>query len=160
MENIENENNVVLLENITEEQFNNINNEAISEEEKWVSFYYGRDIHGISYDDKLVGIFRLIRFIGNSLSIDMYISKEYRGKGIAAKALDQIPIVFGEKYPDVEYFMANPEPANKNSIKAVEKAQWIPEHAYDEMMYEEGGTFYKLYKKENPYYEKKSGLKL
>lgn len=152
--------NSVMLSPITEEAFNSIYNILEKDElvKKYVYFNY-EYTNGIFYKGNLVGLFKLNNFIDNSLSISIAILNEYRGKGIAQIARKQIVELYGKEYPEIKLFISNVKPENKSSNKSLQNLGWKQTHEYDEMMIDEGSEFFNIYYKENPYYEKKAGLK-
>lgn len=152
--------NSITLSPITEEAFNQIYDILKQDDlaKKYVFFNY-EDAHGIFYEKRLVGLFKLSSFIGNSLSISIAILNEYRGKGIAQIARMKIVELYGKEYPDVKLFISNTIPNNKSSNKSLQNLGWQQTHEYDEIMIDEGAEFFNIYFKENPYYEKKESLK-
>ncbi len=153
MENNELKNLITIKPQITEEEFQLINKLLLSEEKKWLSFYYG-DASGIFFDNRIVGLFKTGNFMGKNLEIQIYLMKECRGKGIAQAALEKIIDIYGKEHPEKEKFMLVVDPNNKASIKSALKGNWIQTFEYDEVMQEEGGTFYYLFQKNNPHYDK------
>ncbi len=145
--------NSIILQQISKEQFNIIYSLLREEGLEYVSFSYN-DVNGILYKKKIIGLFKLKKFIDNNLSIDIAILNEYKGKRIAPITLEKIVKTYGEKYPNIKRFIANTSPFNKPVIKSFSNSSWTQTYEYDELMIDEGSEFYNIYYKENPYYKK------
>ena len=122
---------------------------------KFVRFYDYETAVGIFYNNQLVGLFSLNRFINNSLAIHIAILKEFRNKGIGSKVLNKIVEDYGITYSEVEFFTVNINYKNKTAIDFVNKLGWNNTHKYDEIMDNEGSEFFIIYEKGNPYYHRK-----
>lgn len=147
----------ITLQKISKEQFNIVYDLLKQEDLNYVSFYY-KDVNGILYNEKIIGLFKLKGFIDNSLSIDIAILSEYRGKGLASIASDKIVKIYGEKYPNIKRFIANTSPFNESANRSLKKSSWKQTYEYDELMINEDSEFFNIYYKENPHYEKKKIL--
>lgn len=150
---------LVTLGEINEETFNKVYNNMLKDGLNYVHFYYTQNTYGIFYQGVPVGLFRLDRWIERNISISIAILNEYRGNGIAPIATDLIVDVFGEYYPDAKEFLANINPNNESSARAINKAGWKVTYEYNELMMEEGAEWFNVYYRNNPYYEKEGGLK-
>lgn len=156
------ENMDLYFEEVNEKQYaliqEEINREFKSNKENnlpnFVNFTsYEKSTIGIYLNGALVGLFRLKSFI-KGLTIDIYILPSYRGNGIANAALNQLVDEFGPCYPEADTFYANTSYGNLAANHAFQKLGWKEDHSFDERMMEEGGEFFKLYGKNNPYYIK------
>lgn len=143
----------ITLTPIDEENFNIVSKKLNEDPEvnKFVSFYNVSNTDAILVDNKIAGLFKLSRFIEGNMTIHIALLKEYRGKGIGGIAINKIVEEYGENYPDAQYFMGNMNYTNKRAIKSIEKLGWDRTYRYDEMMNDEGGEFFILYEKANPY---------
>lgn len=151
----------IKLKPITEKEYNTIKNTIIEEynktkEEKaqgkktdnYVNFnFYVKSLIGIFINNTLVGLIRIQDFIRGK-SIDYYVLPAYRGNNIAGIALDKLTEKINVFYPDCEDFYINMNPNNTPSLRVIEKLGWQQDHSLDEMMMEEGGEFFSIYKME------------
>lgn len=142
---------------ITEEQYEYIEKDLLKDDKIFVRFTYD-DIYGIFMDDKLVGMFQLCN-LWQQLSIYIAIISKYRGNNFAGIALEKIVNDFGKINPSVKYFYGQINPKNVNSNKVMEKMGWQRDYSYDDVILDEGGEYFLLYAKENPYYQKEQELK-
>lgn len=122
---------------------------------KFFCSYDNQNTLGVFFDNQLVGLFTLKKFIGNTLAIHMILLPEYRGKGIGSTTINKIVNELGQNYPNIEYFIANTSDDNKKAIDSLIRAGWKKTYEYDEEMDNEGSEFFVIYQKENPYYSKK-----
>ena len=60
-----------------------------------------------------------------------------------------------KNYPEVEFFLANINYNNKIAIKVLNNLGWDKTYKYDEDMENEGGEFFIIYEKRNPYFNRK-----
>lgn len=111
------------------------------------------DSYGIYYKDKLIGLINLSSMFDN-LSITIAIKKEYRGNGFASIAVNELVENFGKDYPEIEKFIYNVSTNNISSNKAAKKLNWKETSEYDEVMLDEGGQFFNIFYKINPYFKK------
>ena len=142
---------------ITEEQYEYIEKDLLKDEKKYVQFTYN-DVYGIFIDDNLVGMFQLCN-LWQQISIYIAIISKYRGNNFAGLALEKIINDFGAMNPSVKYFYYQIDPENVNSIKVIKKIGWQRDYSYDDVILDEGGEYFILYAKENPYYQKEQELK-
>lgn len=120
----------------------------------FVNFVYSDKLNGIYYNNKLLGLVRLSPTFGY-LSIDIMILSKYRRLGIATYVLSKI-VLDGQNFPDYEKFICLCSPKNIASNKLMQKLNWYQDTSYDDVMLNEGGEFFYVYYKENPYFQKLS----
>ncbi len=124
-------------------------------EKQFVYFYDSKNTLGVFFNNQLVGLFTLNKFIGNTLAIHIALLPEYRCKGIGSTSINTIVNELGQIYPNIEYFIANTSFDNKKAINSLEKAGWERTYEYDEEMEREGSEFFIIYQRKNPHYSKK-----
>lgn len=151
-------NNEITLMPIDEKHFSEIaptlNNDT--KVNKFVSFYYSKSTNGIIFNGEVIGLFTLNKFIEDNLTIHIALLEEFRNKGICGIILNKIVAEYGKSYPESEFFMANINYENKEAIRVLEKLKWPRTYRFDDIMNNEGGEFFIIYEKENPYYNIKS----
>ncbi len=149
------------LKSLTEKEYSTIQSTIIEEynktkEEKkhgrnienYVDFTsYTKSLIGIFINNVLVGLIRLQNFIKGK-SIDYYILPTYRGNNIAGIALNKLTETINSFCPDCENFYININPNNTSSLRVIEKLGWQQDYSLDEIMLEEGGEFFSIYKME------------
>ena len=132
---------------ITKEEYNKIPEENLK---GFVNFSYSRNLNGIYCNNVLVGLISLSPAFGY-LSIDMMILPAYRHHGIASLVLSKI-IEQGKNYPEYERFICLCSPNNIASNKLMQKLHWSADTSFDDVMLNEGGEFFNIYYRDNPYY--------
>lgn len=141
---------------ITEEQFKKIsfilNND---DDNQFVDFYNSKSTIGIFMDNQIIGLFNLNKFINNTLAIHIALLKEFRNNGIGGIVFEKIVDEYGKTYPEIEFFIANIDYKNERAIKVLSKLNWTKTYKYDEIMINEGGEFFIIFEKNNPYYNRK-----
>lgn len=142
-----------LKEEDSREIIDSLNNDP--EVNKFVKFCNSKDLNGVFFNNKLIGLFTLNKFINDTLAIHIALIKEYRNKKIGGKVLNKIVEEYGQTYPEVEFFLANMNYENKIAIKVLSNLGWSRTYKYDEDMENEGGEFFIIYEKQNPYYNRK-----
>ncbi len=143
---------LVQIESLTKEEFSKFNSILRQDETifKWVSFYFNEiKCGGIKYRNHLVGLYNLDDFIQDSLSLSIAIKKEYRNLGIAHIAIQKIVLKYSSIYKNVDRFILNVSPSNKEALNAFQKMDFICTHEYDEIMFHEGAEFFHIFYKEN-----------
>lgn len=141
---------------INEEQFSKIS--AIlnhDDDNPFVGFYNSKSTIGIFMNNQIIGLFNLNKFIGNTLAIHIALLKEFRNHGIGGIVFEQILEEYGKTYPEIESFIANMNYQNKRAIHFFYKLGWHQAYRYDEQMDNEGGEFFIIFEKKNPYYHRK-----
>lgn len=150
----------ITLNKINKSTFNEIsyilNNDL--EINKYVKFNNYENTYGIYLNDKLIGLFSLYLFINFNVAIHIALLKEYRNKGIGYFVLNNIIKKYGMNYTDSEYFILDVSCNNEKALNSFSKMNWKNTNEFDELMINEGGEFFKLYKKENPHYIKRKDL--
>lgn len=121
---------------------------------KFVTFSNNTNTYGIYLNKNLIGLFSLHLFIESNIVIHIALLEEYRNKGIGCMVINEIIKKYGIYYPYSEYFMINISYNNEKALYSFSKTDWINTNEYDELMIEEGGEIFKIYKKENPHYKK------
>lgn len=145
------------IEKCTFDKISDILNNDL-EVSKYVKFSDYKNTYGIYLNDKLIGLFSLHLFINFNVTMHIALLKEYRNKGIGYYVLDGIIKKYGINYPDSEYFMIDVSYNNEKALNSFNKMNLKTTNEFDELMIDEGGEFFKLYKKENPYYVKRKEL--
>lgn len=142
---------------LQEKDFNDISISLNNDPEvnKFVNFCNKKESNGVFFNNKLIGLFTLNKFINGTLAIHIALIKEYRNKKIGSKVLNKIVEEYGKNYPEVEFFLANINYNNKIAIKVLNNLGWDKTYKYDEDMENEGGEFFIIYEKRNPYFNRK-----
>ena len=150
----------ITLNKINRDTFNEISDTLNNDLEvgKYVKFSDYKNTYGIYLNDKLIGLFSLHLFINFNVTMHIALLKEYRNKGIGYYVLDGIIKKYGINYPNSEYFMIDVNYSNEKALNSFNKMNLKTTNEFDELMIDEGGEFFKLYKKENPYYVKRKEL--
>lgn len=140
---------------INDEQFSKIATILNHDDNLFVNFYNVKSTIGIFMDNQIIGLFNLNKFINNTLAIHIALLKEFRNHGIGGIVFEKILEEYGQIYSDVEFFIANTDYKNERAIHFFYKLGWHQTYRYDEQMDNEGGEFFIIFEKENPYYHRK-----
>ena len=103
----------------------------------------------VKKENTFAGVFEFVPFLDHSEEIVFHVIDHDDAKEIA----ETIVTTFGEKDPNVKQFMLNVKYGNTYGMEFAKNLGWTATHEYDELMIAEGGEFFSLYKKENPYYK-------
>ena len=114
---------------------------------------FNSKIRGIYLNNTLIGLYSLGLTFNEYLSLDIFIFLRFRGHHLGKFAIQDIILYEGENNPSIERFIALVSPLNERSNKVFQKLKWQVDSSYDEAMLNEGGEFFNIYYKENPYYE-------
>ena len=114
---------------------------------------FNSKIRGIYLNNTLIGLYSLGITFNEYLSLDIFIFPSFRGRHLTGYTIENIILYEGENNPSIEKFMAMVSPLNKRSNIVFQKLKWQVDSSYDEAMLNEGGEFFNIYYKENPYYE-------
>ena len=114
---------------------------------------YDSKIKGIYLNNNLIGLYSLGLTFNEYLSLDIFIFPSFRGHHLGEFVIQDLILCEGENNPSIEKFMALVSPLNVRSNKVFQKLKWQVDSSYDEAMLNEGGEFFNIYYKENPYYE-------
>ena len=148
--------NLVHLFPIAEEKFNEIKENLEQEESTHNSFSYNSVVAGgIFLGTQLVGLFTLCDFIENTLSVSIVLLKKYKGLGIEKAAYDKIVETYGLEFPEKDAFVINVNPSNEDELAIAQSMGLEQTHEFDDLMMNEGGEFYSIFSKENPYSRKR-----
>lgn len=145
---------LVQFHTLTKDDFDKINKLLMEDKSvfQFVSFHYHALVtNGIFYNNELVGVFNLHYFFENSISLSIAILKKYRGLGIAKTAIHKIVAIYGNKFPNVNLFIANVSQNNYDALLSFEHMGLTQTHEFDEIMLEEGSEFFSIFYEENPY---------
>lgn len=144
--------NLVKVKSVKEEDVKNILLK-LSEDEisRNLNFSCGH-IFGVYYCDNLVGLVGLSSWYPDNLSITIALLNEYRGKGIAVEAINKLVFEIGKIFPANAKFLYNVSSNNISSLRVAKKLNWAKTSEFDEAMLDEGGEFFNIYYKDNPYY--------
>ena len=118
----------------------------------FVTFLDSNTPYGIIYNNKIVGYYKLRRYIKGNISIDLAIIPEYRGKKIASKVVDMIIEKHGNDYQGAKYFLTTINYKNIKALKSIENTDWIRTTEFDEVMEAEGAEKFIIFAKKNPYH--------
>ena len=118
----------------------------------FVNFVYSKNLNGIYYHNKLLGLVGLSPTFIN-LAIDIMILPQYRHLGIATYVLNKI-VLAGYNFPEYARFMCLCSPKNYPINKLMQKIKWNQDTSYDDIMLNEGGEFFNIYYQDNPYFQK------
>ena len=115
--------------------------------------YYNSNIRGIYLNNILIGLYSLGLTFNEYLSLDIFLISPFRGHHLAPSIIENIILYEGKNNTHIKRFIAMVSPLNERSNKVFQKLKWNVDSSYDEVMLEEGGEFFNIYYKENPYYE-------
>ena len=104
------ESSLVYLNDISKEEFNEINTVFMKDSSvySYVHFSFSSLVtQGIFYNGILIGLLNLKAFFHNSLAISIALQKEYRNRGISKIAIQKMLETYGEKYNNIDLFIAN-----------------------------------------------------
>ena len=114
--------------------------------------------YGIFYNEKLIGLLEY-EMCFNQISINLALLDKFRGNGYSLLALNKFVEKYGKEFNEFKKFLCLVNPNNYSANRSLEKSDWIITIEYDETMLYEGGSFHKIYYKNNPYYVEKRLLK-
>jgi len=104
----------------------------------------------IVLDNKLIGLFTLNKFIEDNITIHIELLEQFRTIETYNIIINGIIEKYGKIYPESEFFMININYDDEASINLFKNLNWTKTHEFDEIMRDEGGEFFVIYKKENP----------
>ena len=148
----------IILRNMMEKEFLLAQKEMLQDSNSYdfVAFNSLENCQGIEYHGKIIGFYKLKKYIKGNISIELALIPEYRNKNLAKTINNLLLETYGNQYPNSEYFLILINYKNTKALKSIEKTDWERIYDFDEIMYNEDGEQFLIFGKKNPNYIKKT----